>query len=296
MEIRNLLTFVHVAELNSFTKAARALDYSQSTVSFQIKQLETELDCLLFERLNHTLLLTDRGRELLEYAQKVCQLTEEFHQHRLADRDVEGLIRFVSPDSICEVMLTDNYTDFYQHYPKIRLKFFTADTSDMFRILDRNEADVMMTLDGHVYQTDYIIAKEKQMSSHFVAGCNMPLANRKNISVHDLEDVPMILTEEGMGYRKLLDEAFARQSIEIHPVLEVGRTDVITSVLEDGHAVSYLPDFITRKKVEEGKLIYLDITDLQLDVWQQLIYHRNKWMSRPMELFLKYVSEHEFFR
>ena len=68
MEIRNLLTFVHVAELNSFTKAANVLGYSQSTVSFQIKQLETELGCLLFERINHTLILTDKGRELLNCA------------------------------------------------------------------------------------------------------------------------------------------------------------------------------------------------------------------------------------
>ena len=62
MEIRNLLTFVQVAELNSFTKAAQVLDYAQSTVSFQIKQLETELGCSLFERINHTLTLTDRKR------------------------------------------------------------------------------------------------------------------------------------------------------------------------------------------------------------------------------------------
>ena len=55
MEIRNLISFVHVAELNSFTKAADVLGYSQSTISFQIKQLETELGCLLFERINHSI-------------------------------------------------------------------------------------------------------------------------------------------------------------------------------------------------------------------------------------------------
>ena len=80
MEIRNLITFVHVAELNSFTKAAKLLGYSQSTISFQIKQLETELNCLLFERINHTITLTEKGREVLEYAQKVSHLTEEFKQ------------------------------------------------------------------------------------------------------------------------------------------------------------------------------------------------------------------------
>ena len=70
MEIRNLMSFIQVAELNSFTKAADVLGYSQSTVSFQIKQLETELDCLLFERINHTITLTERGKELLSYAHK----------------------------------------------------------------------------------------------------------------------------------------------------------------------------------------------------------------------------------
>ncbi|MBP3543179.1 MAG: LysR family transcriptional regulator, partial [Lachnospiraceae bacterium] len=78
MEIRNLLTFVQVAELNNFTRAAKLLGYSQSTVSFQIKQLEDELDCLLFERINHTISLTAKGRELLTYAQQVNRLTEEF--------------------------------------------------------------------------------------------------------------------------------------------------------------------------------------------------------------------------
>ena len=71
MEIRNLITFVHVAELGSFTRAAKALDYSQSTVSFQIKQLENELDCLLFERINHNITLTAKGRQLLSYAHKI---------------------------------------------------------------------------------------------------------------------------------------------------------------------------------------------------------------------------------
>lgn len=61
MELRNLVTFIHVAELGSFTKAAQQLGYSQSTISFQIKQLEEELDCLLFERINHMITLTERG-------------------------------------------------------------------------------------------------------------------------------------------------------------------------------------------------------------------------------------------
>ncbi|MBQ3114480.1 MAG: LysR family transcriptional regulator, partial [Phascolarctobacterium sp.] len=80
MELRNLITFTHVAELGSFTKAAEQLGYSQSTISFQIKQLEEELDCLLFERINHTITLTERGRELVSYAHQVRALTDEFKE------------------------------------------------------------------------------------------------------------------------------------------------------------------------------------------------------------------------
>ncbi len=295
MEIRNLLTFVTVAELNSFTKAAQALDYAQSTVSFQIKQLETELDCLLFERINHTLSLTERGRELLIYAQQVCRLTDEFRQHMTRDAAVTGYVHILTPDSVCEAMLTENYADFYAKYPGITLKFSTADTDDMFRILDRNEADIMLTLDSHVYHGDYRIAKETRMATHFVCSADSPLAG-KRITLEQLQHTPLILTEKGMGYRRVLDDLLARRSIELKPVLEISRTDIITTLLEAGQHVAFLPDFVTRRKVEEGTLAYLDVADAEIDIWQQLIYHQGKWISRALETFIQYVCEKEFGR
>ena len=83
MELRNLTTFIHVAELGGFTKAAEQLGYSQSTISFQIKQLEEELGCLLFERINHTITLTQRGHELVLYAHKILELADEFKENVL---------------------------------------------------------------------------------------------------------------------------------------------------------------------------------------------------------------------
>ena len=296
MEIKNLITFLRVAELNSFTKAAQALDYSQSTVSFQIKQLETELGCLLFERINHTLLLTAEGRELVAYAKQVCRLTDEYHQRRAKDQPVSGYVHLVVPDSVCEAMMLDNYADFFSRYPGIRLRFSTADTENMFRLLDRNEADVMLTLDSHVYHTNYVIAKETRMAAHFFSGADNPLAGRANLSVEEVIRMPMILTEKGMGYRRLLDDGLAQRSIEIEPVLEIGRTDIITHILEAGNAVSFLPDFVAREKMESGRLVRLDVTDFGIDVWQQLIYHRNKWISEALDTFIRYVGEHEFGR
>lgn len=294
MEIRNLRTFLQVAEQNSFTAAANTLGYSQSTVSFQIKQLEDELACLLFDRINHTLTLTQRGRELLEYAQKVLNLTEEFKQSMVSTDEPEGSVHIVTPDSVCESMMLTNYTDFYSHYPKIKLKFSTADTNNMFRMLDRNEADIVHTLDSHVYSRDYIIAKEEPVQMHFVTNVLSPYVGKKNLSIRQLINEPFVLTEKGIGYRRLLDQSLEKMSLEIRPVLELGRTDIITEVLSNGIGISILPDFVTKELVEAGKLAYLDVVDIQFDVWKQLLYHRNKWISHTLRCFIEYVKRMEF--
>ena len=132
MELRNLITFTHVAELGSFTKAAEQLGYSQSTISFQIKQLEEELGCLLFERINHTITLTKRGHELVMYAHQVRALTDEFKESLIKDEEISGHIHIVTPDSVCDDMINSHYIDFHNKYPNISIKFTTADTLVMF--------------------------------------------------------------------------------------------------------------------------------------------------------------------
>lgn len=99
-----------------------------------------------------------------------------------------------------------------------------------------------------------------------------------------------------MGYRRVFDETLERMSLEIQPILEIGRTDLITATLEKNVGVSFLPDFVTEKKVAEGKLVYLDVVDFQTDIWKQLIYHKNKWISKHLEAFIEYVKRMEFSR
>ena len=294
MEIRNLITFVHVAELNSFTKAAEVLAYSQSTVSFQIKQLEQELGCLLFERINHTIRITDRGRELFEYARNIRETTEEFYQSLNGPSELGGHVHIVAPDSVCEDMVNAHYIDFHNKYPLISIKFTTADTSVMFDMLDHNEADLIITLDRHSYNKDYIIAKEEQLPMHFVTNSNSKFAGKKGLSIRDIAQEPFILTECGQGYRRVFDRELAKKSIDITPVLEIGRTDMITSLLAKSDMISFLPDFVTNPLVDLGELCYLDVCDVHIEIWKQLIYHKNKWMSKSLKTVIEYIKALEF--
>ena len=294
MELRNLITFIHVAELGSFTKAAEQLGYSQSTISFQIKQLEDELDCLLFERINHTITLTERGREMVSYAHQIRALTDDFKESLAKEEACSGHIHIVTPDSVCEDMIHSRYIDFHSKYPNISIKFTTADTSVMFDMLDHNEADAIITLDSHSYRKDYVIAKEELLSMHFVTSPKSKFAHKKNLKMKDIVNEPFVLTEYGQGYRRVLDKELAKKSLEITPVLEIGRTDIITHVISQSDMISYLPDFVTKELIESGELCYLDVRDMQIDIWKQLIYHKNKWMSKSLRSVIEYIKAHEF--
>lgn len=294
MQLRNLITFIHVAELGSFTKAAEQLGYSQSTISFQIKQLEEELDCLLFERINHTITLTERGQELVSYAHQIRDLTDEFKEKPSEGDQLSGHIHIVTPDSICEEMVTARYFDFHSKYPLISIRFSTADTSAMFDMLDRNEADLIITLDCHAYHKDYIIAKEEPLSMHFVTNSHSKFAGQKQLSIRDIANEPFVLTEYGQGYRRAFDSELAKRSIDITPVLEIGRTDMIASVLAKSDMISYLPDFVTKPLVDAGVLCYLDVCDMNIEIWKQLIYHKNKWLSKSLKALIAYIKDQEF--
>ena len=294
MQLRNLITFMHVAELGSFTKAAQQLGYTQSTVSFQIKQLEEELGCLLFERINHTITLTDQGQELVQYARQVRALTDEFKERSGSADQLAGLVHILTPDSVCEEMVTRRYMDFHRKYPQISVRFTTGDTAMLLDKLDHNEADIIITLDQQAYNKDYVIAREEQLPMHFVTNANSKFAGKQGLSIRDIADEPFVLTEHGQGYRRVLDRELAKKHMHLTPALEIGRTDMITSILTQSNMISFLPEFTTKHLVDAGILCYLDVEDVQVEIWKQLIYHKNKWLSKSLRTVIDYIKEHEF--
>ena len=293
MDTKNLTTFIYVAELRSFTKAADRLGFSQSTVSFQIKQMENELGCKLFERINHTVQLTEKGREVLEYAHQINRMTREL-KDSMKEETASGYIRLAMADSLCTSLLSRDFLHFRELYPNIALKIIAAGTEEMFRLMNHNEADAILTLDNHIYNTEYRILQEEKVRTFFVAGADTEIASASSLSIEELLLQPFILTEKGMSYRRLLEEKLAELSLEIQPVLEIGSTELICSLVEQGAGISFLPEYVIKDRVKAGTLVCLPVSGLEIHVWKQLLYHRNKWVSPQMEKVLQYCVDREF--
>lgn len=283
MDLKNLTSFIQVAELRNFTKAAERLGYSQSTVSFQIKQLEEELGVKLFERINHTVKLTSDGMRLLQCANEIEGILMDFNH---TEEEPAGVVRMATADSLCVATVGQIFSKLRSKHPGVTLKITTAGTQALFRLIDQNEADLLYTLDSPIRGADYVIVQEQRIPARFVASPKHPLAERNSITPEELLHYPLLLTEKGMSYRRLLDEEFAQCSLPVQPALESSNTDLLCNLAEQGEGVAFLPEFAFRKSVKKGKLVELNVERIQVEIWAQLLYHRDKWMSTALRVVI----------
>ena len=291
MDQKSLTIFIQVAELGSFTRAGEALGYSQPTISFQIRQLENELGVQLFERIGHTVALTDAGRDALAYAQRICRLTQEMMLGSRQRSEVRGTIRLAMADSLCAPLIAGRFAALRAAHPYLCLKVTTAGTGQLFSMLDHNEADLVCTLDSPIRDANYVVAHEEAVGAHFVAAAGSPIAQRSELDVREVLAEPLLLTEKGMSYNRLLGESLARDALELHPVLEIGSADLICRLVAEGAGLSFLPDYVTEAAVRAGKLVRLPVRGMQVELWKQLLHHRNKWMSPQMQAVLRHLSD-----
>jgi len=158
-------------------------------------------------------------------------------------------------------------------------------------MLDQNEVDLVCTLDSHIYDTAYVIANEEKVGVHFVVSARNPLATAGPLTIEQLIPLPFLLTERGMSYRRLLDERLAQRSLELHPVLVMGSADLLSRLAEQDVGLSFLPDYVTEDAVQSGRLVRLEVKDFELELWKQLLYRRDKWVSPPIQAVIDHLSE-----
>ena len=131
MDIRNLRTFIRVAELNNFTKAAQSLGYSQSAVTVQMQQLETELGLPLFDRIGKNIKLNQYGLNFIDYAIKVIEAIEKAESFSTEAENMKGYIRFGIVDSILNACFISILPEFNRRFPNIDVSISVGSARDI---------------------------------------------------------------------------------------------------------------------------------------------------------------------
>ena len=90
------------------------------------------------------------------------------------------------PDSLCEPLIAGHFRAFRNHYPQISLQIFTGDTEHLLSFLDHNEADLILTMDDHLYNPNYVIVDEEPIDVHFVVSPENPLVQKDSVTIEEL--------------------------------------------------------------------------------------------------------------
>lgn len=291
MEIRNLITFVRIAELQSFSKSAGQLGYSQSAVTMQIKQMEEELQTQLFERIGKKVKLTQAGERLLPYALEVLDSLKKVENIAKEPEAISGTLVIGTCESYVSSILPPVVMEFSEICPCVELRTRTALVSDLIHMLRQNDVDLLYFLDQKLYFPEWVKVCEYPENIFFVASAQSALAGKKHIPVGRLLQEPLCLTEKGISYRYAIEQSLAAKGYELHPFWEVGNTDVITRFLLQNKGISFLPEYVVRDYLEDGRLVILDTECEETVMWSQLVYHRNKYVTPQMGVFLELLQK-----
>lgn len=292
MEIRNLMTFVRIAEIQNFSKTAEQLGYSQSAVTMQIKQLETELHAQLFERIGKQVKLTQAGERLLPHALEILNTVRKAERISQEPEQISGKLRIGTCESLVISMLPPVILEMSQLCPHVEISTHTALVPDLFQMLRQNDIDILYFLDEKHDSPEWIKVSERPEKIFFVASAESSLAGQSRIPIERLLEEPLFLTEKGISYRYAMEQLLAAKGYELHPFWEVGNTDVITRFLLKNKGISFLPEYVVHDYLEQGDLVVLDTECNDIIMWSQLAYHRHKYVTSQMNLFLDLMSKH----
>ena len=164
MTIIQLETFISIEKTGSFSGAAAELGYAQSTVTMQMKQLEDELGCLLFDRLGKKVVLTAEGERLLGYAMKMVQLEREIRLSVPEGDEPSGTLRLGISESLCYNRIPEILMQYKKLYPKvsIQIQFIMHDTFPTQ--LKNGELDLVYTLNPLIECDELSLLHKKEES------------------------------------------------------------------------------------------------------------------------------------
>jgi LysR family transcriptional regulator, low CO2-responsive transcriptional regulator len=292
VHLPHLETFSKAAELSNFTGAAKALGLTQAAVSQRIQVLEASLGKPLFQRRGGSVVLTEAGHALYDYAQRILDLSRE------ARREITGHAAPVAGDLLLaassipgEHFLPALLSVFAQLHPQVRVHATVSDSTAVMGQVERGEAHfglVGRKSDDPDLDFQYL-ASDRMV---FVVPPGHPLGEGATVSASELVAHPLVLREVGSGLRHCFEKALekvGRALADFRVALEIGSNEAVKEAVARGVGVAVLSIYAVRKEVEAGHLIALEGSDLHCDRDMFVVQQRRRVLPPPARTFLTFL-------
>ena len=291
MEMRQLEIFRVLAEELHFTRAATRVHCVQSNVTTQIRLLESELGTPLFDRLAKRVVLTDAGRRLLPYVERVLSTIEEARAAIVPNSTPTGPLRVGTSESALTYRLPRILERFRKLYPGVDLSFRPCPDQGLLRLIEGGELDLAV-LTADTIQHDRLktlsLRNEKLV---FIAAPDHPLAGKKRIEPHDLNGRTLLLTTPGCSFRKQLDQLLSVMSIHPESITEFSSVEAIKKCVTLGMGLGLLPEVVVATELAHKRVVGLAWAGPAMDIATHVVWHKDKWVSPALGAFISLLEQ-----
>lgn len=286
MELRQLKYFITSADTLNFTEAARQCFITQSTLSQQIKQLETELGVQLFERIGKRVFLTETGRNFLPYARQTVA-DADYGVQRIKDmEDLKTGRLCIGTTFGLSALITDAIARFSEQYPEIHFEVMFLKQDELIDAVRERKVDFALTFE--MMEKDDLLTEQPVKTYHLCAivSDQNPLAQQATVSLRQLADYNICMPTRGMNARRMFDSLTNKKGIELQPKLEINEIHTLLHLVRTGRWVAILVDSITHG--EEG-LCAVPLREAALPMPVVWLYPKDMYIRKAMQKFMELI-------
>lgn len=286
MNTKNLITFKTILEMGSFQKAADKLNYTQSTVSFQIKQLEDELSLQLFEKIGRQMKLTQAGKDILPYIDTILQGVEQIDNYGKEISALTGSLKLAVPDSILIYNLQPFIQLFLHEAPRVQLVIDSFQSGEINQVIMDGTADIAVNCEKDQYP-DTIVHKALGTYEAVLVAAPFTRTDLLDfITPHQRKPFSMICNEPDGYYQLDMNRYLSRKDIVLNQYMKVQSIEAVKRCVINNLGIAVVPRYSVLEEIQQGSLVVIE-TELSNRVYKsEVIYHKNKWVSPQMELAL----------
>ena len=258
--LRQLRAFCEAARIGSFARAAQSLCVSPPSVSLHVRELENELEALLFDRSGPGISLTRAGQRLLKHAEPMVQGLDKVSVDLVEQLEdpVPERLRIAASAVGAACVLPSHVRRFRELYPEVRLRVSNRPLHECLELLRNDEVELVLGAKDPGHEDTARYHHVAAYDVVLITAVDHPLAGRETVSPQEAAAWPAIVPPEGTYSREFGETAARQYGIDVRTAIEVGGWGVIKRCVENGLGISLVPSISI---METDRLATIPLTE-----------------------------------
>jgi DNA-binding transcriptional LysR family regulator len=291
MDLDQLHTFLEIVRLKSFSKAAQTCYRTQPAISAQVRQLEQELNTILFERLGTRIALTPAGKIFAEFAEQILELRRRAQDSiNELDKMPRGEITIAANEATCIYVLPQVFSEYKRLFPNVQLQVERSYGSRIVEAVLENQSDFGIT-QLPVAEKRLQVVKIHTDEIKVLLPPAHPLANKERVMPDDLIGYPLLLPKSGTT-RTRLNEWLEPVEHQLNISMELDATEMTKRFVLAGLGISFIAASHCAEEIKAGALAAVSLGPEPLLRRLALIYRKDKSLSKAALGFIQVILDH----